>query len=746
MKRNKETKKSTIKYSLIVLLTLVVVALLTPMLLSNLKFGLDLQGGFEVLYEVESLTDEKLDKDMLESTYKTISRRIDEYGVSEPVIQVEGDNRIRVQLAGVENADEARKNLSQVASLTFRDTEDNLLMTSSVIKNASVGQNQKGLPAVSLKIKDKKTFYEQTKLISNKKNNLIVIWVDFEDGVNSYEKDKDTCGMEGSRCLSAAYVNEAFSSDVIIEGNFTTEEVKNLVSNINSGSLPTKLTEISSKTVSASFGENSLTKTAVAGVVGLILVIAIMILSYHFAGFLASVGLILYTFLSFLIFWLVGGVLTLPGIAAMILGVGMAVDANVINFARIKDEIRKGKDLKTAYKNGNKDSLLTILDANITTLIAAVILFIFGESSVKGFAMMLIISIFTTLFVMVFLVRTITTKFVESNKFNNKEKLFIGKVKENKLLDNLNYQKISSRLIFVTLLVFVIGAISLYTNKLNLGIEFKGGTSITVETDNNLTEDKAKEIIKDLELNFSSYSKENEKTYTIIVDNSLEENEVLEVTSYFEKEMNASVDVGVVSNQVKQDLVKNAMYSLILSVLGIIVYISLRFTFNYAIGGIVALFHDALIVIFVFSIFKIEVSTIFIAAILSILGYSINDTIVLFDRIRETKKNKYNDTLKTKQDLDELVNISIKSTIKRNIFTSITTLIPVICLLLLGSNEIFEFNIAMFIGLIAGSYSSLALAAYIWSILEKRTLGKPRKKKWYEFDEKEEKKIKGINS
>ena len=158
MKRNKETKKSTIKYSLIVLLTLVVVALLTPMLLSNLKFGLDLQGGFEVLYEVESLTDEKLDKDMLESTYKTISRRIDEYGVSEPVIQVEGDNRIRVQLAGVENADEARKNLSQVASLTFRDTEDNLLMTSSVIKNASVGQNQKGLPAVSLKIKDKKHF------------------------------------------------------------------------------------------------------------------------------------------------------------------------------------------------------------------------------------------------------------------------------------------------------------------------------------------------------------------------------------------------------------------------------------------------------------------------------------------------------------------------------------------------------------------------------------------------------------
>ena len=746
MKRKKEVKKSTLKYWIIVLSVLMVVAALTPMLLSNLKFGLDLQGGFEVLYEVESLTDEKLDKDMLESTYKTISRRIDEYGVSEPVIQVEGDNRIRVQLAGVENAEEARKNLSQVASLTFRDTEDNLLMTADVIKNASVGQNQKGLPAVSLKIKDKKTFYEQTKKISNKKNNLIVIWIDYEDGVNSYEKDKETCGEEGSRCLSAAYVNEAFSSDVIIEGSFTLDEVKNLVSNINSGSLPTKLTEISSKTVSASFGENSLTKTATAGVVGLAIVILIMILVYHFAGFLASVGLILYTFLSFLIFWLVGGVLTLPGIAAMILGVGMAVDANVINFARIKDELRNGKDLKTAYKNGNKNSLLTVLDANITTLIAALILFIFGESSVKGFAMMLMISIFATLFVMVFLVRFISTKFVESNKFNDKEKLFIGKVKENKLLDKINYYKSSVRLIFVTIIVCVLGFISLYINKLNLGIEFIGGTSITVETENKLTEEKAKEIIEELNLKFSSFSKENDSTYTIIIEDSLEEDSVLKVTSYFEDEMDASVDVGVVSNQVKQDLVKNAIYSLILAILGIIVYISIRFTFNYAIGGITALLHDVLIVLFVFSIFKLEVSTIFIAAILSILGYSINDTIVLFDRIRETKKNKYNDTLKTKEELYELVNTSIKSTIKRNIFTSITTLIPVISLLILGSSEIFEFNIAMFVGLLAGSYSSLFIAAFVWLILEKRTIGKPKKKKWYEFDKKEEKKIKGINS
>ncbi len=744
--KKKNIKKSTFKYWVMVIIPLILVGLLTPVLFKNLKFGLDLQGGFEVLYEVESLNDEKLTMDMVDSTYKTISRRIDEYGVSEPVIQIEGENRIRVQLAGVKSPEEARRNLSQVASLTFRDTSDNLLMTAEVIKGAKVGTDSKGLPAVSLQVKDKTKFYEITKKISNQTDNRIVIWVDFEEGINSFATDGATCGDEGSRCLSAAYVEEAFSNDVIIQGNFTTDQVKSLVSNINSGSLPTKLTEISSKTVDASFGEDSLIKTFTAGGIGLVIVIAFMIYSYRFAGFLASVGLIIYTFLTFLVFWLVGGVLTLPGVAATILGIGMAVDANVINFARIKDELKAGKSFKEAYRLGNKNSLLTVIDANITTLIAAIILFVFGESSIKGFATMLMISIVITLFVMVILTRYVTGKFVETNRFDDKTKLFVGKIKETKKLDKFDFYKNKMKFISFTLILFVVGGIGFLMNGLNLGIDFKGGTSITINTEKALNEENIQKDIESLNYKLESFEQDSDNIYTIIIDNTLNEEEVLKTTSHFQEAYDASVDVGVVSNRVKQDLVKNAIFSLVLSVIGIVAYVSVRFTFNYAIGGIVALLHDALIVVLVFSIFKLEVSTIFIAAILSILGYSINDTIVLFDRIRENKKKIYKDKLKNKDDLKELVNMSLKGTIKRNIFTTLTTIIPVICLLIFGSHEIFNFNIAMFVGLIAGSYSSLFIACFVWAALEKKSIGKPKKKKWYDFEEKEELSVKGVNS
>ena len=220
---------------------------------------------------------------------------------------------------------------------------------------------------------------------------MIVIWLDFEEGKDSYKQEKDKCGTSGSRCLSAAMVSQGFASDVIIQGNFTLKEVENLVDLINSGSLPTKLEEISSKTVNASFGVDSLNKTVIAGIVGISLIMLFMVSLYKFAGFIASVGLFIYAFLTFLTFWLVGGVLTLPGIAALVIGIGMAVDSTVITFARIKDELKENYPLKDAFVKGNKQSFTSILDSNLTTLLAGIILFIFGESSVKGFATMLIL-------------------------------------------------------------------------------------------------------------------------------------------------------------------------------------------------------------------------------------------------------------------------------------------------------------------------------------------------------------------
>ena len=407
----------------LVLLFVASILVLIPTI-KHVNYGLDLQGGFEVLYQVSSLDGSKMTSDKLTSTYKTIGKRIDTLGVSEPNIVVEGEDKIRVELAGVTNIEEARKILSKAANLTFRDTSDNLLMTSDVISGAKLGSDSNGRPAVALSVRDKETFYKVTKKVSEMSDNRIVIWLDYTEGEDSFSKEGNKCGTSSSSCLSVASVGEGFASDVIIQGNFTTEEAETLSSLISSGSLPTKLEEISSKTVDASLGANSLSKTFTAGIIGIALIMVVLICLYRFAGFVSSVGIMIYTALVFAIFWLVGGVLTLPGIAAVLIGIGMAVDSSVISFSRIKDELKKGSKLKYAVKNGNKNSFASILDGNLTTLVVALILFIFGESSVKGFATMLIISIAVTMFVMVFVVRWLINYTIKTGFFEGKEKLF----------------------------------------------------------------------------------------------------------------------------------------------------------------------------------------------------------------------------------------------------------------------------------------------------------------------------------
>lgn len=744
MAKNKIKEKSIIsKIMWLVVFVIGSITLLVPTL-QNINFGLDLQGGFEVLYQVESLDGSEVDSSMLSSTFKTISKRIDVLGVSEPTIEVEGTDRIRVGLAGVTNQEQARNILSKAASLTFRDTKDKLLMTSTVISKATVGQDQYGKPAVALSVKDKDKFYEVTKNISEKEDNRIVIWLDFEEGVNSFEKDGASCGSEGdSRCLSAASVGEGFASDVIIQGSFTTEEVETLVDLINSGSLPTKLTEISSRTVEASFGAESLSKTFVAGLVGIAGIMFLLICLYRFAGVIASVGILIYTALTFAIFWLIGGVLTLPGIAAVVIGIGMAVDACVISFSRIKDELKQGTKLHNAVKNGNKNSFMTIFDANFTTLVVAIILFIFGESSVKGFATMLIISIIVTMFVMVYVIRWIMNSFASSSKFENKLKLFVGykETKEKKTFDFTKCRKYS----FIGFgVLLIVGIISLNTNGLNLGIDFKSGSAITLISENTLSEEKIKTDIEKFGYTLYDYEQIDKNQVIVRVTDTLDNKEITEVTKHFEENHEATTSIGVVSNLVQKELIKNAVISLLLASLGIILYMTFRFEFSYAISGLFALAHDVIFVIVLFSLFKLEVSSIFIAAILSIIGYSINDTIVSFDRIRENITKKYNYKLKNKEELTEVMNTSLQQTLGRSITTSITTLIPVICLILLGSKEIMNFNLALLFGFIGGTYSSIFIAVQLWGLFYKKNIGKDLKKKWYD-DEPEEKIIKGIN-
>lgn len=762
MNDKKMNKKVSLLNSILITLLVLIVAIasLFP-LIKNISFGLDLAGGFEVLYKVDSLDGKKVTNDMVNSTYKIIEKRVNSLGVSEPEISIEGNN-IRVQLAGVTNADEARNTISKVGSLTFRDTNDELLMTSDVLESGKASvttNNTNGNYEISLKIKDKDTFYKVTKAVSEKEDNYITIWLDFEEGVDSYYHDnngkkvRESCGdLTHSHCLSAATVSQGFASDVVIQGNFTKDEAEGVKELINSGSMPTKLEEISSRSVTASFGEDSLNKTFIASIVGIAAIIILMILLYKLSGFVASVGILSYTALTILIFNLVGGKLTLQGIAALVIGIGMAVDSSVISFSRIKEELKNGAGLTTAYRLGTKQSIMSIVDANLTTLLAAVILFIFGESSVKGFATMLIISIIVTFIVMVFGVRYIIGLFVRSDKFNKHRFLFIGyrdKKKESKKIDFIKYHKIV--ITFVSILI-IVGGVFIFTKGLNLGIDFKGGSSITVTSEKNkISKNDITKDIKKLKYDIDSVEQINDNTVYVTVRDVLTNKQTDSTEQYFNEKYKATTSVGAVSNVVKKDLTMNAIKALIIAIIGIIVYVSIRFKFSYAISSISALIHDSALVVIIFAFLNLEVTSIFIAAILAIIGYSINNTIVVFDRVRENKKKMYNNTIKKKEDLINVINTSLNQTIIRCIITTITTMLPVLSLIFLGSYEILNFNLALLFGLIVGTFSSIMLAPAIWYLIEKRKIGKPKKRKWYEEDPKkkkrepEELKIKGIN-
>ena len=760
MKKKKNGKKRVIVVTTALLLITAVIGYLFVPLFSDLKFGLDLQGGFEILYKAESIDGSKMNKDKLMSTYKTLSKRIDSLGVSEPEIIVEGNDRIRVKLAGVTDPDTARTQLSTVATLSFRDTEDNLLMTSDVLSDkvaARVGQDNSGKPAVALSIKDKDTFYNVTSDVSTRGTgkNLIVIWLDYNELSDKYSTEGNLCGTKASNCLSAATVSQGFASDVIIQGNFTVEEVQNLVDLINSGSLPSKLTEISSNTVGASFGDQTLQKTLVAGIIGVAAISLILICVYHFAGLISSIAMILYAFLVFLVFWLIGGVLTLPGIAALVLGIGMAVDSNVITFSRIRDELYSGKGLSLAFKEGSKSSFSAIIDSNVTTLLVAIIMFILGESSIKGFATVLIITVCVTMVTMVFLTRFLLGLFVNTRVFEDHTQFFINVKKEDipnvskgesikkVAFANTNFFKHKTLCYILSISIILVGCFFFGTKGFHLGIDYKSGTNITISTEEKVTKKEITDDLKSFNLKAASITKDKNEI-SARINKTIDGEKVKSITAYFEDKYDAKVNIGVVSNVVARELVKNAILSVLVALIGIIIYISIRFKFSYAVGGVIALIHDVLIISSVFAICRFEVSSMFIAAILAIVGYSINDTIVSFDRIRENTAN-IDDKKMTKEKLEEIVNRSIADTFSRTIYTSVTTLLPIVALLVLGSKEIFNFNIAMLIGVIAGTYSSIYIASTIFMFFEKKNIGKPKKAKRIYTDEFEEKKIKGIN-
>lgn len=728
-----------IAFFLLVLVVGSLIGMNTNKVTNNIILGLDLQGGFEILYEVLPANDgDEINREVLVSTVNALQRRANVLGVSEPNIQIEGEDRIRVQLAGVSDQNKAREILSTQAELTFRDYEDKEMLNGSDLVESGAKQSfdENGAPNVAIKLKEASKFKEVTQeIVGNAPYNQLVIWLDYEEG-DSYQEEVT---KENPKFISAPNVDQVFNqTDVTITGNFTIAEAQDLANLLNAGSLPVKLDELYSTSIGAQFGEQALDQTVLAGIIGISIIFLFMLFFYRLPGIIAVITLSTYIYVILQVFDWMNGVLTLPGIAALILGVGMAVDANIITYERIKEELKLGRTVRSAFKAGTRRSFATIFDANITTMLAGAVLFFFGTSSVKGFATMLIISIVVSFLTAVFLTRILLALLVES-RWLDKKKGYFG-VKKDQILniedtdddtiaptrfDKVDFLKHRKKFFMLSSVLVIVGFIILLIFKLNLGIDFASGTRIEVLADKSLTAEEVETEMAKLDIEVDDVvlaGNENEigvARFKTVLDQS----EIAEVKNHFKEKYGSEPNVSTVSPTVGEELARSAMLGVLIASIGIIIYVSIRFEFYMALASIVALLHDAFFIIAFFSITRLEVDITFIAAVLTIVGYSINDTIVTFDRIRELYKKK---KVKTIEDLQFIVNRSLQQTFTRSINTVLTVVIAVIALMIFGSSSITNFSIALLVGLVSGTYSSLFIAAQLWLIWKGKQLTKKK--------------------
>lgn len=731
---------------------------------SSLNLGLDLVGGFEILYEVSPLdTDTTADMDM-NAVVNSIQKRVNVLGVSEPVIAVEGDNRVRVQLAGVADPETAREMIGTTANLTFRDVDDNELADASILQEGGASlAYQDGKPIVSLKIADTDKFYEITKNIAAKSSpdNIMIIWLDWEEG-DTYQAEyaKEAQGQE-PKYISAASVRTGINGDCIIEGNFTAEEATTLAELINSGSLPVKMTEISSNVVSAEYGADALHSTAIAGLVGVLAVIIFMIAIYRMPGVISAVMLAAYIWAIFGIYSMIGAVFTLTGIAALVLGVGMTVDANIISYERIRQELYKGHSVRKAVEEGQKLSLSAIFDGQLTSLIAALIMYIWGNGAVKGFATMLIITVVMTLVLNVALSRWLLNLVVSSGKFDNKpeafgvkrdqipdiekgqEQFYFG-VRKHDYMGNAKKEFLTAGIVLALALVMGIVNSARGNGFMNLGIDFASGTKLTITSDEAVTIDDVTATMESIGYKDFSYQSAGENTVYATTKDSLTTEDLDTIKSTFKEQYGQEPGDNVVTPVVGKELVRNALILTLVAWAAMLAYVALRYEWDYSAGALCALIHDVLITLASFAILRLEVNTEVISVLLTIIGYSINNTIVVFDRVREIM-HEHDDNL-SKDKLKDAVNEAIGETLRMSLYSSITTLLPVIFMLIMGSRSIFTFTFAMFVGMVAGTLSSIFIAPAVFMYLRNRRKPKTKTKKKEVKEQLDEYTIKGINA
>ena len=672
----------------------------------SIPLGLDLSGGVSITYQV--VDENPSAEDMSDTIYK-LQKRVDSYSTEASVYQV-GDDRITVEIPGVQDANEILEDLGNPGSLEFQMPDGSVFMTGDMVEDAqgATATDRYGNKQyiVSLKLTDEgaKIFGEVTS--ENIGKNLPIVY------------DGET--------ISYPQVQSAITGgEAQITGMSSFEEADNLATQIRIGSLSLQLSELESSVVGAQLGSQAIASSLKAGAIGLAIVMVFMIVMYAVPGIAASLALAIYTTLVIATLYLFDITLTLPGIAGIILGIGMAVDANVIVFARIREEIATGKSVQTSMKIGFQKAMSAILDGNITTLIAAVVLMALGSGTVKGFAYTLMIGIVLSLFTAMVVTRYILYSLYALGL--KSEKLY-GRAKERKSIDF-----IGKKAVFFTIsgIIIAAGLISMGVHSategkaLNYGLDFMGGTSTTADFGKDMTiEDIENDIVPYVEkvtgdsdvqaTKVEGTTQVTIKTRTL----SLDERQELEDTLAENCDVDAStITSQSISSTISGEMRSDALKAVIVSCIFMLLYIWFRFKdIRFAASAILALVHDVLVVITVYALVRISVGSTFIACVLTIVGYSINDTIVIFDRIRENLALKTGK--QTAEELREVANKSLTQTLSRSINTSITTFIMVVMLYILGVASIRDFSLPLMAGLVCGAYSSICIATELWYVMK----------------------------
>ena len=706
----------------------------------NIKLGLDLEGGVSITYQVKGETPSA--EDMSDTIYK-LQKRVEQYSTEATVYQ-EGDDRISIEIPGVTDANEILSELGQPGSLYFikeKDSDGNpnygldtsghyvlaksmdelkeegsVVLTGTDIKSAKSGSYQdsttganENVVQLSMTKEGTEKFAEATKAAKEAKETIAIYY----DG----------------ELISVPRVNaEITDGQAIIEGSMEYEEAEQLASTIRIGGLSVELEEIRSNVVGAQLGEEAISTSLMAGAIGLAIVFVFMCVVYLLPGLASSLALVIYTGLILVLLNAFDITLTLPGIAGIILGIGMAVDANVIIFARVKEELTAGKSVKSALNAGFHKAMSAILDGNITTLIAAAVLWLKGSGTVKGFAQTLALGIVVSMFTALVITRMIVYAFYAVGIRNTK---LYGRIKEEREpIDFLGKRKIFFAVsVAVILIGFVFMGVNAGTGKgaLNYSLEFKGGTSTNVTFDKAYTLKEIDEtMIPDLEkvtddpnIQVQTVANSNQvifKTQTL----DLEKREAF--AKYMADEFGVEekdITTENISSTVSSEMRVDAIIAVAIATVFMLLYIWLRFKdIRFATSAVVALIHDVLVVLAFYVIARISVGNTFIACMLTIVGYSINATIVIFDRIREEMKTK-----KRTEELDTLVNRCITRTLTRSIYTSLTTFVMVAVLFIIGVSSIKEFALPLMVGIICGAYSSVCITGALWYVM-KTKIGK----------------------